>query len=161
VILSRIRNLSASHAQPPSRSDDPLKKIAGCAEGLCHVSVCSVKRLFQIISVILALAWLPIASHCSWEGLAGDMFKCSPTEKGDCSNDGDSCVAVESGSYKIRDTTPEVPTPLFAFVLFELPILVPDLTQQAAPTTAAPDEIPASWLFYSRTALPPRAPSLS
>jgi hypothetical protein len=139
-----------------------LKKIAGCAEGLCYVSVYSVKRLFQIISVILALAWLPIASHCSWEGLAGDMFQCAPatTEKGDCSNDGDSCATVESG-YKIPDTALEIPAPLFAVILFELPILIPDLTQQAAPATAAPDEIPASWLFYSRTALPPRAPSLS
>ena len=123
-----------------------------------------MKRLFQLFTILLALAWLPIATHCSWEGLiAGDLFKCDTgtAQKGDCSEDGDGCVAVESGSYKVPDTAPEVPTPLFAVVLFELPVVVPNLSEQAAPHTAAPAEVPVSWQFVARTALPPRAPSLS
>ena len=122
-----------------------------------------MKPLLQLIGLILALAWVPITSHCSWEDVVGGgLFKCAPAaEQGDCSNDDDSCATVESASYKVPDAAPAVPAPLFAVVLFQLPAPVALLSQQIAPPTAAPPEIPAGWRFVSRTALPPRAPSLS
>ncbi|HWN97510.1 MAG TPA: hypothetical protein VNT99_20945 [Methylomirabilota bacterium] len=122
-----------------------------------------MKQLLQILTFLLALAWVPITSHCDWEGLVGgELFKCAPNtaQTGDCSDEDDGCVTVESGSYKVPDTVPEVPAPVFAVVLFELPIFIAEPLGQPAPERAAPDEIPASWLFFSRTALPPRAPSL-
>lgn len=119
--------------------------------------------MLQIFAAVLALAWVPITSHCSWEGLiGGDMFKCAANteQKGDCSNDADACDELESGSYKVPDTASEVPAPLLAVLLFELPIL--DLVpRQPLPQTAAPTEVHSSWQFFSRTALPPRAPSLA
>ena len=95
--------------------------------------------------------------------MPGELFKCAssnPAEKGDCAEDG-ACVAVESGFYKIPEAAPEVPAPLFAVVLFELPVLVHDWSEQVAPQTAAPADVSVSWQFVARTALPPRAPSLS
>lgn len=120
-----------------------------------------MKPLLQMFGLILALAWVPITSHCSWESvIGGDFFKCAAAEQGDCSNDGDDCALVESGSYKVSDTRLEISAPVFAVVFLPLPVLSIPTFQQVAPTTAAPSEIPASWQFVSRTALPPRAPSL-
>ena len=113
-----------------------------------------------MFGLILALAWVPITSHCSWESvIGGDFFKCAAAEMGDCSNDGDSCAAVESGSYKVPDATPAISAPVFAFVFFQIPAPTVPLSRRIAPSTAAPSEIPVSWQFVSRTALPPRAPS--
>ena len=114
------------------------------------------------VSLVLLVLWVPITTHCCWEGvIGGDLFKCAPlaAEKGDCSNDGDSCSSVESGSYKVSDVTPDLPAPVFSVVLFELPVLVTMPSLEAASQTAAPDEILTTWQFVSRSALPPRAPS--
>jgi hypothetical protein len=104
---------------------------------------------------------VPITSHCSWESvIGGDFFKCAPVaEKGDCSGEDDACASVESASYKTPEAALDVPVPSFSFVLFQLPVLAAPPAQQVAPVTAAPSEIPTSWQFVSRTALPPRAPS--
>jgi len=105
--------------------------------------------------------WVPMTSHCAWENFGGlQMFQCAPAaEKSDCSNDGDTCVTVESGGYKVPDATLDVPMPWFAIVLFQLPPPFAALSRQISPPTAAPPEISASWPFAFRTALPSRAPS--
>ena len=123
--------------------------------------VCPVKRLLQLFGLALALLWVPVASHCSWESLVGgDFFKCAPVaEKGDCAGDSDDCASVESGSYKVSNTRLVIPAPVFATVLVLMPLLTAPPSQQVAPTTAAPSEIPVRWQFVSRTALPPRTPS--
>ena len=119
-----------------------------------------MKPLLQLFGLILALAWVPITSHCSWESvIGGDFFKCAPVEKGDCSNDGDNCAAVESGTYKVPDATPAISAPVFAVVLLQIPAPSVPPSRLIAPSTAAPSQIPVSWQFVSRTALPPRAPS--
>lgn len=120
-----------------------------------------VRQLLQLLGLALALAWVPISSHCSWEALVdGDLFKCSPdSERSDCSSEGDSCVTVESPGYKVPKVTPDVPTPVFGLVLFQLPTLATLPCRQTSPPTAAPIEHDAGWQFAARTALPPRAPS--
>ncbi len=123
----------------------------------------AVKPLLQILGLVLALAWVPITSHCSWERvLGGDMFKCAPApEQGDCSSENDNCAAVEAGSYKLSNTRLEIP----ALVL--LAEMRPGCVRSAfafpplAPPTAAPVEITALGRFVSRLALPPRAPCLA
>jgi len=122
-----------------------------------------VKRLLQIFTILLALAWLPIATHCSWEDLvAGDWFKCAPNtaERGSCSGDADSCTQLESATYKISDThTDFLPLVFIAFsdfIVFEFPV-----DEQPITVITTPPEIPSSWQFSFRTALPPRAPSLA
>ena len=140
----------------------PLQAMTACAQVCLQLSVSTVKRLLQIFGFALALVWVPITSHCSWESvIGGDFFKCAPVaEKGYCSDDGDSCASVESASYKTPDAAPDVSVPSFSVVLFQLPLISAPPAQQVAPTTAAPLEIPVRWQFVSRTALPPRAPSL-
>ena len=142
----------------PRRS---LQAMTACAQVCLQLSVSTLKRLLQIFGLALALLWVPITSHCSWESLiGGDFFKCAPTaEKGDCSNDGDSCGTVESASYKVPDAAPAISAPVFAVVFFQIPAPSIPLSRRIAPPTAAPSEIPVSWQFVSRTALPPRAPS--
>lgn len=123
--------------------------------------VCPVKRLLQIFGLALALLWVPVASHCSWESLVGgDLFKCVPAaEKGDCSSDADDCAAVESGSYKVSSTRLEIPAPVLVMEFLPMPVLTAPTFRQTAPPTSAPSDLSSSWQFYSRTALPPRAPS--
>ena len=110
---------------------------------------------------MLAVLWVPITSHCAWEDIPSlQMFQCAPdtAESSDC--DEDACVQVETASYKISDPQIAVPPPLSNL----LTLLSPSLLQippaeQPSPATAAPMEIPITWQFFSRSALPPRAPS--
>ena len=122
----------------------------------------TMKQLLQVFGLFLALAWVPITSHCTWESLiGGGLFACEPaTEKGDCSSDEDNCVAVESGSYKMSSTRLEIPAPSFPVEFIPGPVLAALHSLPVAPPTAARPEIPVCWQFISRTALPPRAPSL-
>ncbi len=122
-----------------------------------------MRILKTTIALVLLVLWVPITTHCIWEGeIGGDLFKCSPetAEKGDCSDDADRCVAVESPSYKVPETTPPIPVPVFGVVLFEIPA-APSQTCPSVPATAAPAELAAGWTFLSRAACPPRAPSFS
>ena len=144
------------------------KEISGCAVTLYQVAVLNVKRLLQILGIVIALAWVPLTSHCAWESMPGmEIFKCSEnsspktessdSQKGDCADE--ACSQLETGSYKISETDTPVQPPLLA-ILFQLTVLDLGPTEQVSPITAAPPEIPVSWTFVHRTALPPRAPSI-
>ena len=124
--------------------------------------VWAVKRLLQLFGLALALLWVPVASHCSWESfVGGDIFKCAPAaEKGDCDSDGDDCASVESGHYKVSNTRLEIPAPDLVVMFLVMPVLTAPTSQPASPPTSAPSDLSSSWQFFSRTALPPRAPSL-
>jgi hypothetical protein len=131
-----------------------------------------VKRLLQIFAVVLAFVWVPITSHCAWENMPGlEFFKCaddakqeapSPShdsQKDDCADD--ACSTLENGGYKVAETETAVPVPSLTVLLLQLSLweIVP--SEQPSPVTASPPEIPVSWTFLFRTALPPRAPSLA
>jgi hypothetical protein len=130
-----------------------------------------VKRLLQIFAVVLAFLWVPITSHCTWEDLPGlEFFKCADdgqepqpvshdSQKDDCADD--ACSTLETGSYKVSDTETAVPVPSLAILFLQSSLLEIAPDEQTSSDTAAPAEIPASWLFFSRTASPPRAPSLA
>ena len=121
--------------------------------------MCSVKRLLNLFGIFLALAWVPITSHCEWENLPGlQLFQCATDTEQDSDCEGDGCFQVESASYKVSETETSVPVPPFT-VLFQISLLEMWPTLQPLPVTAAPPEFPNSWQFSFRTALPPRAPS--
>jgi hypothetical protein len=93
------------------------------------------------------------------DDVAKDSSKAPPdSQKDDCADD--ACSTLEGGSYKVSETQMTVPAPvltvLIQFSLFELTPV-----EQPSPVTAAPLEIPSGWQFSFRTALAPRAPSLS
>jgi hypothetical protein len=121
--------------------------------------MCFVKRLLNLFGIFLALAWVPITSHCAWENLPGlQLFQCATDTEQDSDCEGDACVQVESASYKVSETETRVPVPPL-LVLFQISLLEMLPTQQPLPATAAPLAIPKGWQFSFRTALPPRAPS--
>jgi len=139
---------------------------ANAAQGNCRLcrnglsSICFlVKRLLQVFGVLLALAWVPVTSHCAWENLPGfQFFQCATDAEQDSDCESDACVQVESASYKVSETQTTVPVPPLT-VLFQVSLLEMLPAQQPLPVTASPPEIPLGWQFSFRTALPPRAPS--
>ncbi len=112
--------------------------------------------------------WGLATMHCDLEQVPGfEFLACcqhpdtAPHPDDDC--DTDACAVVESGFYKTEERAEDVPMPLLA-LSFALPF------REAVPLTTAPlpvllrvspPELPRTWQFSCRTALPPRAPSLA
>ncbi len=117
--------------------------------------------------MLMLAVWGLATVHCDLEEVPGLEFlacchhpETAPHQDDDC--DTDACAVVESGLYKTEEQAAGVPVPLLA-LSFVLPLW------EAAPRTAAPHpvllnasppELPRTWQFSCRTALPPRAPSL-
>lgn len=121
---------------------------------------------------LLALTWVLGASHCRIEAMPGfDFFRCgtdvhateTASECGDpCKESG--CCSIESSQFhapRQHEIAPViiagvVPTDDFGVAERSLPKEV-----SLGILTAAPPDLPTSWQFLSRTALPPRAPSFA
>jgi hypothetical protein len=127
-----------------------------------------MNRLGKAMALLLAVLWLPIATHCDLANLPGleflaccDHSDVAPHQDENCRQD--ACDVVESGNYKVEERPVSVPAPALLAV-FLLP-LVPDNPPalQASPNiaTSTPPELPQRWQFVFRTALPPRAPSIA
>ena len=126
-------------------------------------------RMFRTIVVaLLALAWVPLTSHCQLEAVPGlEFLRCSsdvqsPTEGGDPCQEG-GCCTVESAKYQsprqqeiIPVAVAILPADSFAFLDQSLPVEI-----NLGILTAGPPGLPTSWQFFFRTALSPRAPSLA
>lgn len=124
--------------------------------------------LKTVLVVLLAFAWVPLTSHCQLEAMPGfEFLHCSAevtTSNGSdpCAEEG--CCSVESAQYQsFRQQK-------ISSIVF-VTILPPDnfgAVEKSLPAevslgilTAAPPELPRSWQFFLRTALPVRAPSLA
>lgn len=117
------------------------------------------------MALLLALAWMPIISHCLLETLSETAFtSCcaeSSSESDDCTDKG--CCAVEFASYQSLRNEELAPAPVISLLFVtDLPAAI----DQSLPAevslgvlTAAPPEYTHVWQFVSRTALPVRAPS--
>jgi len=124
-----------------------------------------VRRLRNIVFVLAALLWWPASVHCQLETVPGFEFLSCETDSSTShgtSDDCDNCCAVEKAQYRIDNAKLSIPTPQLLPVLF---VSIID-TEPALPEetccgllTAAPPDLPKSWNFRSRTALPVRAPS--
>jgi hypothetical protein len=127
-----------------------------------------VKWLRTIAVLVLAVLWTPVSVHCQLEQLPGLEFLscCShedivPHEDDDC--EGDACAVVESGFYKTEERQASLPAPEFEVLEFAAPPtnLVLTSTDADGPLcSTVPPELPHTWQFIFRAALPPRAPSL-
>ena len=121
-----------------------------------------------MLALLLALAWVPLTSHCLLESAYGfEFLRCtadtqsSPANPAHCGDD--SCCSVEKASYQAPSHQQIIPV----FALALLPSeLVADSEHSLPPQvtlgllTTAPPELSAGWQFAFRTALPSRAPSL-
>jgi hypothetical protein len=128
-----------------------------------HILVNSWKR---IVAGALLVLWVPLTMHCRLESLPGMEFlvccpheDASPHQDSDC--DDDVCAVVESASYKTENNRVVIPTPMLAPALLLSSLLSLEVIPAANPVAfeASPPELPATWQFFFRTALPPRAPS--
>jgi hypothetical protein len=123
-----------------------------------------LKHLKRILAMLLLVLWAPTTSHCMIEsaGLLPAFLCCDEACGGEA--DQDACKALESAAYKVDERDSPV---AMSVVLFLLPQVLSDLNDGVEPAPApgfypqgAP-ELAVTWQFSSRTALPPRAPSLA
>ena len=122
--------------------------------------------LSKVMAVLLALLWLPMASHCDLEHLPGfeflaccDHADTAPHQDDDCQTD--VCASVESGNYKLPEFAVAAPAPvLVASMLTSLAPTEPENpSATGVATSSVPIELPQRWQFTFRTAAPPRAPT--
>ena len=124
----------------------------------------------SLIVVLLALGWVPLTSHCAIEALPGfEFLRCAAdlhaAEDGADPCEDDGCCAIEFAKYQSprqQDITPAA----LVLVLSADDFLL--LLAQWIPAhetlhilTAGPPDLPTSWQFLQRTALPVRAPSVA
>jgi hypothetical protein len=123
-----------------------------------------MSRLHKLVALVFLVLWAPITGHCYLEKIPGlEFLHCASdtADNSNCAEDG--CQIVESGFYKISDNTAVVPVPVYCLIPFTAPIsLVQDSPPESCGVTQFrfPPDLPQSWQFISRTALPIRAPSL-
>jgi hypothetical protein len=131
-----------------------------------------VRRLNIIVAILLAAFWLPLTNHCLIESLSEAAFLTCATEHHHShsetsetdSHDQSGCCALEASQYhlpKKQESTPALvlvlpPLDLTTEILAALPAEV-----SLGVLTAAPPELPSSWQFITRNALPVRAPSFA
>jgi hypothetical protein len=138
--------------------------------GLGHLLAVRTIRIAMVS--LLALTWVLLTSHCKIEAMPGfEFLRCAtdihaPAESesgGDpCKDVG--CCSIESAQYHAPRQHELAPVVVLAIV----PADNFGVVEQSLPKevslgilTAAPPELPTSWQFLSRTALPVRAPSLA
>ena len=128
-----------------------------------------MRTLKTMLTILLAIVWMPLTSHClllesasNLEFLSCCEHKVTATahHEDECAND--SCAVVEGAQYKSSFQRVSVP-PLETHVAFELPpLLDATLTSTASAAHQSDDalgQLPVAWQFSFRTAAPPRAPS--
>lgn len=115
----------------------------------------------------MALLYLPASGYCLFEnaGFVTPVDCCAETtshqhdEESSCGGYG--CCPIEYAVYSSFDSgISDLPTPPADAVFLVIVLLteVPGEIQDVHPERSPPD-IPKSWQFSFRTALPPRAPS--
>jgi hypothetical protein len=127
-----------------------------------------VRSLKGILTVLLAVAWMPLAAHCQIESVSGlEVLSCAPLDKGgNCAGfpcDPGSCCSLESGQFRLPQSQPVTTAPL----VVALPLALA-LAAEEAPTETACfvltdplPEVSKPWQFSRRAALLPRAPSIT
>lgn len=127
-----------------------------------------VHRMKAISALAMALLYLLASGYCLLEkaNLVAPIDCCPDTpshnqnEQSPCGGFG--CCPIEYPVYSsfdsgVADFTPPPADVIFlpVVLLTELPVEIP-----IAQLERSPPDIPKSWQFFFRTALPPRAPSL-
>lgn len=130
----------------------------------------NVKRIKTVVALVMMAVWLPAQSHCLLER-AGWLWSgdCCPEVDGTSESPAKApcseqiCCNLDSPTYKLDDEQTVVQAPA-AFLLGParpVPIELAPLAErpQRLCPLASP-ELPVTWQFSRRAALPPRAPSL-
>ena len=128
----------------------------------------NVKWFKKVVAMVLLALWLPATMCCALEQAGVPLFAqcCVDDTAGTapetpCTETG--CCPLESAAYKIEQTAVRVVAPS-ALVLDALTTLfagAQNLPAVPVVPVFVPPELPVTWQFFFRTALPPRAPSLA
>jgi hypothetical protein len=123
--------------------------------------------------LLLALAWVPLMSHCRIEALTDlEILSCSTEDhhstddSGEPCGDDDTCCAVEFAKYQSPRQQEIVPVaamliePVADFCAATATLPLPAEVCLGI-LTAAPPDMPVGWQFTLRAALPVRAPSVA
>lgn len=131
-------------------------------------SLWAVSTLTKASALIVLALWGLAVMHCKLEAVPGFDFLKSccfvdsePSSPTDCESDG--CGAVEDGGYRSEEQTASAPPPLLILALLSAVIEapMPELQVCSFVSSHPPPELPKTWQFSYRTALPPRAPSFA
>jgi len=126
-----------------------------------------VLKLFRILSVVLAVLWLPLTAHCELESIG----TASPeTESDDCCEPtngciDDACGLIEGENFAPTHTVLKAPLPELRVEDSFSGIAAPLLSNETELDGPAWDRLDqtldwtATWSFTRRTAPPVRAPS--
>ena len=127
-------------------------------------NLANVKWLKTLSVLALLALWLGATNHCRLEQIPGlEFLQCASDTEANSNCDGDGCEVVENSLYKVDDAQAVAVVPAFVGAVF----LLPTVEQTPPPpllsdfSTVASPELPGTWQFSYRTALPPRAPSLA
>jgi len=118
---------------------------------------------------LAAFLWLPVSAHCQLETVPGlEFLACqspSPATGNSNSHCADSgCCSVERSEYTAEQAPFSQPSPDLLVVKSEPVLTLPNTLPAEVSVgilTASPPELPTTWQFASRTALPVRAPSIA
>lgn len=147
-----------------------LKVKLFCLNGFSDFTINVVVRsLRNIFFVLAAFAWLPMTSHCRIESVPGFTFlacvsetNCHGDTKPQQQSEQSGCCSVEKSQYKSEQLRITLPTPemlaIDAVQAFDLINTLPAEVCIGILNTGPP-ELPSTWQFSFRTALPARAPS--
>lgn len=126
----------------------------------------TVNWLHRIVAVVMLAAWMPAASLCLAEcaGVVEHGECCADESGGKSDAAAHHCCFVASGLYKSHDNQTLVTAPnALATAQLPSPISVAPSSRIPASSllTASPPDLPVTWQFSFRAALPPRAPSFA
>lgn len=146
----------------------PRGSVQVWLEGLSLMnSLTSVTWLKTAVAMVLLAIWMPATMCCALERAGVPFFdNCCADEtshdnsKAPCTDK--SCCLLDAGRYTAQITPPIALLPLDALAL--VPWALVDTPQRPQPDSyssgLAPPELPVTWQFSFRAALPPRAPSI-
>jgi len=145
----------------PTTSQNPV------ATRSARATIASVNILKRTIALTFVALWLPVSMHCLLETIPGFNLLdwCCDTGASQSANGGcaqDTCGEIEAGLYRVEDN-PTL-TPSLAIILaMASPVQALQPPRPTAttllPTGSSPPDLPQTWQFSHRAALPVRAPS--
>ncbi len=126
-----------------------------------------MRRLFQMVCLLLIAVWLPATHHCALEAVGLFSQTCADNCANGENGPTDGCGTVEDGAYKPSIDLVKVPAPallatvghLCAFLAHVEPPCVTIISP--GESFDRPRDWVSTWQFVRRAAPPSRAPTLS
>jgi hypothetical protein len=125
-----------------------------------------MRRVSQIISLVLLALWFPATQCCALEAAGvGLNFCCDEGCTGDDVCAKDACATLGTVPYKSGGATVKVPAPALrdvaTFVAVALPPpMIEAMVSPSTPVVERPADWVVVWQFVRRAAPPARAPAL-